>query len=169
MRPESACKSAADHEQYKTPDPLGKCAHFARFCCPEQPRKTALEAINREKTLTVPEALFRRESVPLSLHGCMNSMKIKQHTFGARPCTPAHFCCASTHIGSFEEPKARGGGDHGRAVQAVDLGATLTCRSDYKLSQMRGVSVRPLTALGRGSLGKAAHRHFAPPFYNTDL
>ena len=89
-------------------------------------------------------------------------MKIKQHTFGARPCTPAHFCCASTHIGSFEEPKARGGGDHGRAVQAVDLGATLTCRSDYKLSQMRGVSVRPLTALGRGSLGKAAHRHFAP-------
>jgi hypothetical protein len=64
----------------------------------------------------------------------------KEHTFGARPCTPAHFCRASTHIGSFEEPKARVGGHHGRAVQAVDLGATLTCRSDYKLSQVRGLS-----------------------------
>jgi hypothetical protein len=41
----------------------------------------------------------------------------------------------------------------------VDLGATLPGSSDYKLSKMRGVSVRPLTALGPGALGKAAHRH----------
>ena len=107
--------------------------------------------------------------MPLSIHGCMNRMKIKQHTFGTRPWTPAHFYCTRTDIGSFEDPNPRGGGHHGRAVEAVDLGATLTCRSDYKLSQMRGVSVRPLTALGRGSLGKAAHRHFAPPFYVADL
>ena len=47
----------------------------------------------------------------------------------------------------------------------VDLGATLPGSSDYKLSKMRGVSVRPLTALGPGALGKAAHRHFPQPFY----
>ncbi len=98
------------------------------------------------------------------MHGCMESMKIKQHTFCARPCTLANLCCASTHIGLFEEPKARGGGHRGRAVQAVDLGATLTDSSDYKLSKMRGVSVRPLTALGPGSLGKVAHRHFPHPY-----
>jgi hypothetical protein len=52
-----------------------------RLCCPEQPPKTTLEAKNHEKTLTVAEALFRRESVPLSMHGCMESMAIKQHSF----------------------------------------------------------------------------------------
>ena len=41
-------------------------------------------------------------------------MAIKQHPFWARPCMAAHFCCASTHIGSFEEPKARGRGHRGR-------------------------------------------------------
>jgi hypothetical protein len=51
------------------------------------------------------------------------------------------------------------------AVPAVDLRATLPGSSDYKLSKMRGVSVRPLTALGPGALGKAAHRHFPQPFY----
>ena len=107
--------------------------------------------------------------MPLSMYGCMNIMKIKQHTFGSRPVTPGHFYCATTDIGSFEEAKGRGGGNHGRAVKVVDLGVTLTCRSDYKLSQMLGVSVRPVTALGRDSLGKATHRHFAPPFYNPDL
>jgi hypothetical protein len=47
----------------------------------EQPPKTTLEAKNHEKTLTVAEALFRRESVPLSIHGCMEGMAIKQHSF----------------------------------------------------------------------------------------
>ena len=108
--------------------------------------------------MTVPEALFRRESVPLSLHGCMNSMKIKQHTFGARPCTPAHFCCASTHIGSFEEPKARGRVHRGRTGAAVDLGATQAVSFDSKISKMRAFSDRLLTALGPGALGNASPR-----------
>ena len=43
----------------RRPDILNYCAHFSRLCCPEQSLKPALEAINREKTLTVREALFR--------------------------------------------------------------------------------------------------------------
>jgi hypothetical protein len=81
MRPESACKSASEHAQHKTPDFLHYCAHLSRLCCPEQPLNPALESKNHEKTLTVPEALFRRESVPLSMHGCMESMAMKQHSF----------------------------------------------------------------------------------------
>ena len=81
MRPESAGKSAAEHAQHKTPDFLHYCAHLSRLCCPEQPPKTTLEAKNHEKTLTVAEALFRRESLPLSMRGCMESMAIKQHSF----------------------------------------------------------------------------------------
>ncbi len=57
-------------------------------------------------------------------------------------------------------------------MQSVELGATLTGSSEDKISQMRGVSVRPLTALGPGSLGKAVkavHLHFAEPFYNAGL
>jgi hypothetical protein len=81
MCPESACKSAAEHAQHKTPDLLSYCAPLWRLCCPEQPPKTKLEAKNHEKTLTVHEALFRRESLPLSMHGCMESMAIKQHSF----------------------------------------------------------------------------------------
>ena len=74
------------------------------------------------------------------------------------PCNPAHFCGASTHIGRFEEPKARGCGHRGRTGAAVDLGATLAGSSDCKLSKMRVYSVRPLTALGPGALGKAGPR-----------
>jgi hypothetical protein len=81
MCPESACKRAAEHAQHKTPDFLHYCAHLSRFCCPEHPLKTTLESKNDEKTLTVREALFRRESVPLSMHGCMESMAMKQHSF----------------------------------------------------------------------------------------
>jgi hypothetical protein len=81
MRPESAGKTEAEHAHHKTPDLLSYCTHLSRFCCPEQSLKTTLEAKNHEKTLTVHEALFRRESVPLSMHGCMESMAIKQHSF----------------------------------------------------------------------------------------
>ena len=81
MRPESACESAAEHAQHKTPDFLHYCAHLSRLCCPEQPLKTALEVKNHVKSLTVREALFRRESVRLSMHGCMESMAMKQHSF----------------------------------------------------------------------------------------
>jgi len=63
----------------------------------------------------------------------------------------------------FEEPKARGWVDRGPTGAAVDLGATLAGSSDCKLSKMRVYSVRPLTALGPGALGKAAHRHFPKP------
>ena len=138
MRAESACKSAAEHAQHKTPDFLHYCAHLSRLCCPEQPLKTALECINHEKTLTVREALFRRESVPLSMHGCMESMAIKQHTFCACPWTAAHFCGASTHIGLLEEPKARARGHLRRTGADVDLGARLAASSDNNLSKMRG-------------------------------
>jgi hypothetical protein len=89
---------------------------------PSSPGKPHLKPEIAKKLLTVREALFRRESVPLSMHVCMENMSIKQHHLWARPCTAAHFCCASTHIGSFDEPKARGGGHRGRAVQAVDPG-----------------------------------------------
>jgi hypothetical protein len=81
MRPESASKSATEHAQHKTPDFLHYCAHLSRLYCPDQPLKTALESKNDEKTLTVREALFHRESVPFSMHGCMESMVIKQHSF----------------------------------------------------------------------------------------
>jgi hypothetical protein len=81
MRPESAGKTAAEHAQHKTTDILSYCAHLSRLCRPEQPPKTTPESKNHEKTLTVHEALFRRESVPLSMHGCMESMAIKQHSF----------------------------------------------------------------------------------------
>jgi hypothetical protein len=81
MRPESAWKSAAEHAQHKTPDFFHYRAHLSRFCCPEQPLNPGLESKNHEKTLTVPEALFRRESVPLSMHGCMEIMTMKQHSF----------------------------------------------------------------------------------------
>jgi hypothetical protein len=80
--------------------------------------------------LTVPEALFQRESLSLSMHDFMDSIAIKQYTVCARPCTAAHFCCASTHIGRFEEPKARGWGHRGRTGEAVDLGATLAGSSN---------------------------------------
>ena len=54
---------------------------------------------------TLQEALFRRENVPLSMHGCMQSMAIKQHGFWERPCMAPYFCGASAHIGLFEEPR----------------------------------------------------------------
>jgi hypothetical protein len=60
---------------------MSYCAHFSGLCCDQQPRQTALEARNQEKTLTVREALFRRESVPLSMHGCMIIMAMKQRSF----------------------------------------------------------------------------------------
>ena len=81
MRPESACKSAAEHAQHKAPDFLHYCTHLSRLCCPEQPLKTTPDLKNHEKTLTVAEALSRRESLPLSMRGYMESMVIKQHSF----------------------------------------------------------------------------------------
>jgi len=97
MRPDSASNNTAQHAQHKTPDFLSYCAHFSGLCCYEQPRQTALGAITHEKTLTVPEALFRRDSLPVSMHGCIESMTIKLNAFWARPYTAAHFCGASTH------------------------------------------------------------------------
>ena len=79
MRPESAGKTAAEHAQHKTPDLLHYCAHLSGLCCPE-PLKTTLDLKNHEKTLTVHDALFRRENLPLSMCGCMESMAIKQHS-----------------------------------------------------------------------------------------
>jgi hypothetical protein len=84
-------------------------AFFAAML-PRAPLKTALESTNREKTLTVPEALFRRQSVPLSMHGCMESMAIKQYTFCARPCTAAHFCRGARTSGGLRSQKQGAGG-----------------------------------------------------------
>ena len=81
----------------QAPDFLRYSAHFSGLCCDEQPRKTALDAIPHDKTLSVPEAIFRRESLPLSMHGCIKRMTIKLTPFSARPYTAAHFCGASTH------------------------------------------------------------------------
>jgi hypothetical protein len=74
------------------------------------------------KNFDGPRSSLPRESVPLSMHGCMSSMTIKQYTFCACPCTAAHFCGASTDIGWFEEPKAWCWGHRGRTEAAVDLG-----------------------------------------------
>jgi hypothetical protein len=81
----------------QAPDFLRYSAHFSGLCCDEQPRKTALDAIPHDKTLSVPEAIFRRESLPLSMHGCIKRMTIKLTPFSVRPYTAAHFCGASTH------------------------------------------------------------------------
>ena len=64
MRPESACKSTAEDVTQHTTEVLRYRAPFSGLCSGEQPRKTSLEAIKHENTLTVPKALFRRESVP---------------------------------------------------------------------------------------------------------
>ena len=65
--------------------------------------RTALEAVNQVKTLTVRKVLLHRESVPLAMHGCMASTGIQQHPFRPRSYTVPHFSCASAHIGPFED------------------------------------------------------------------
>ena len=57
MRRESACKIIEEHVTQKMPDLLRYSAHFSVLCCDEQPQKTALEATNHEKMLTVRETL----------------------------------------------------------------------------------------------------------------
>jgi len=81
--------------------------------CGFSDRKTSLDAITHDKTLTVPEALFRRQSLPVSMHGCIASMTIKLNAFWARPYTTAHFCGASTHTPG-----------HSRIRQQGELGTT---------------------------------------------
>ncbi len=72
-----------------------------------EPRQTVLETINRGKYLTDSEVIFHRESVWLRMHGWLEKMKIKQHTFCSRPWTPTHFWCPNTHIDPFEGSTAR--------------------------------------------------------------
>jgi hypothetical protein len=92
----------------QAPDFLRYSAHFSGLCCDEQPRKTALDAIPHDKTLTVPEALFRTESLSVSMHGCIESMTIKLNAFWARPYTAAHFCGASTHTSGHSSSRKQG-------------------------------------------------------------
>ncbi len=49
----------------RTTEVLRYRAHVSGLCRDEQPRKTSCETIKHEKLLTVPQALFRRESVSL--------------------------------------------------------------------------------------------------------
>jgi hypothetical protein len=65
MRRESASKRAAKHLKQNTPELLLYSAQISGLCSDEHPRKTALPAINHEKTLTFHKGLFRKESVPL--------------------------------------------------------------------------------------------------------
>jgi hypothetical protein len=69
MRPESASKSTAQHAQQKTPDLRSYCAHFQGLAATSNPGKPHWRPKKPEKTLTVREALFRRESAMLSMHG----------------------------------------------------------------------------------------------------
>jgi len=108
MRPESVCNNTAQHAQHKTPDFLSYCAHFSGLCCDEQPRKTALGAITHDNTLTVPESLFRRDSLPVSMHGCIESTTIKLNHFCARPYTAAHFCGTSTQTSGHLSSRQQG-------------------------------------------------------------
>ena len=55
----------AEHVTQKTPDLLRYSAQISGLCSDEQPWKTALEATNHSKTLTVLEALLDRENVQL--------------------------------------------------------------------------------------------------------
>ncbi len=64
MRPESDCKSTAEDVTQHTTEVLRYKTPLSGLWSDEQPRKTSLEAIKHENTLTVPQALFRRESVP---------------------------------------------------------------------------------------------------------
>ena len=94
QRPQGRSKTACT----SPPPPTSVLVDFKNACAPnssattqhnmrslrrlhEQPRKTALDAITHDKTLTVPEALFRRESLPVSMHGCIESMTINLHPF----------------------------------------------------------------------------------------
>jgi hypothetical protein len=90
------------------PDFLCYSAHFSGLCCDEQPRKTALDDIPHDKTLSVPEAIFRRESLPLSMHGFIKRMTIKLTPFSVRPYTAAHFCGASTHTPGHSRSRQQG-------------------------------------------------------------
>ena len=76
---------------------------------------------NHEKTLTVPEVLFRRESVWQTMHGGMERMWIKQYTFCASQCNPTHLWYTITHIGPLEESETSGRGHHRRTGETVDL------------------------------------------------
>ncbi len=124
MHRECVFNITTEHVTHKTPNLLWYNTHFLGYW-DEQPRKTTLETINTEKTLTVPETLFYRECVPFSMHGCMESMTINHHPFRVRPRPVPHFCCVRDHMGPFEDPKTRGRGHHGRTRASVDLGATL--------------------------------------------
>ena len=64
MSPESACKSAAELVTNQTLELLRYSAHFSGLFEPK-PWKTALEATIHEKTLTVRDALFCRETEQL--------------------------------------------------------------------------------------------------------
>ncbi len=55
----------SDYVTEHTTEVLRYRAHFSGLSTEEEPWKTSLEDINHEKTSTVPEALFLRESVPL--------------------------------------------------------------------------------------------------------
>ena len=102
--------ATTQHNMHSTRRPifLCYCAHFSGLCCDEQPRKTALGAITHDNTLTVPESLFRRDSLPVSMHGCIESTTIKLNHFWARPYTDAHFCGTSTQTSGHLSSRQQG-------------------------------------------------------------
>jgi hypothetical protein len=58
----------------------------------------------------------------------------------------------------FEEPRTSVSGHRGRTGAALDPGATLAGSFDSKLSKMRALSYRLITALGPGALTNAFPR-----------
>jgi hypothetical protein len=125
MHRECVYNITTEHVTHKTPNLLRYKTYFLGYW-DDQPREIALETINTEKTLTVPETLFCRECVSFSMHGYMESMTINHHPFRVRPRPVPQFCCAREYMGPFEDPKTSGRGHHGRTGASVDLGATLT-------------------------------------------
>jgi hypothetical protein len=75
MSRESARERVAKHVKQKTPELLRYSAKISGLWSDEHPRKTALEARNHEKTLTVHKDLFRKESVPLWMRGFMTNTR----------------------------------------------------------------------------------------------
>jgi hypothetical protein len=80
--------------------------------------------------LTVPEALFLGESVPLLMHGWIQTRNIKQCPFCDRPFMSPTFWDTITYIGRSELSRTNVSGHIGRTGEVLDVGATLTECSD---------------------------------------
>ena len=93
------------------------------------------------------------------MHGCMQTIAIKQHPFCERPCMTLHFRGASAHIGLFELPRTSGSGHSGQTGASLDVGATLAGSSDENIGLMSGICAFSLIVLALVAIGKSAPKN----------